>query len=159
LGSSLINQMIQRLRAPLTEKFQVVHLCGQGKTEHYGVDHANYRAFDYVAAELPDLFACTDLVVSRAGSTAIFELLALQKPHILLPLSKQASRGDQIQNATYFAQQGLSTVLYAEQLSTESLLNTIFSVYSELPARKKKLAQVTLPDSSQLIVEKLLSFL
>ena len=51
-----------------------------------------------VAGELPDLFAASDLIISRAGANAICELLALHKPNILIPLSLNASRGDQILN-------------------------------------------------------------
>ena len=55
-----------------------------------------------------------DLVVSRAGATILFEILALEKPNILIPLSKKASRGDQVLNAVSFEKQGLSMVLEEE---------------------------------------------
>lgn len=48
------------------------------------------------------MFAVAELVISRAGANSICELLALRKPNILVPLSKNASRGDQILNANSF---------------------------------------------------------
>ena len=75
-----------------------------------------YAQFEYVKEELKDLFALTDIVISRAGANAICELLALHKPNLLIPLSANASRGDQILNARSFERQGYSIVLEEEEL-------------------------------------------
>ena len=69
-----------------------------------------YKQFEYVKAELKDLFAMADVVISRAGANAICELLALKKPNLLIPLVS-GSRGDQILNAKSFEAQGFSMVL------------------------------------------------
>ena len=53
-----------------------------------------------------------DLVVTRGGANTIFELLAMNKLHIIVPLGKEASRGDQIENAQYFVEKG-----YAETIA------------------------------------------
>ena len=64
-----------------------------------------YVQFEYIQKELCDLLDAADLVISRAGANAICELLALHKPNILIPLSLEASRGDQILNAASFEKQ------------------------------------------------------
>ena len=46
-------------------------------------------------------------------------------PHILIPLSAAASRGDQILNAASFKKQGFSVVLQDEEVNKESLLGAI----------------------------------
>ena len=69
------------------------------------------------------------MVISRAGANAICELLALQKPNILIPLSAAASRGDQILNAKSFNAQGFSYLLEEENVTNESLLTAITTVY------------------------------
>lgn len=56
-----------------------------------------------------------DLVVSRAGSNTVFELLALKKPAILVPLEGR-TRGDQAENASYFQKRGLCRVLRQSEL-------------------------------------------
>lgn len=61
-----------------------------------------YVQFEYISKEMRDLFAMSDIVISRAGANAICELLALKKPNLLIPLSANASRGDQILNANSF---------------------------------------------------------
>ena len=81
-----------------------------------------YCQFEY-NEEMPHLLAA-DLAVSRAGAT-YFELCALAKPNILVPLSKQVSRGDQILNAHSFREQGFSLVIEEEDLTSNTLLEYI----------------------------------
>jgi UDP-N-acetylglucosamine--N-acetylmuramyl-(pentapeptide) pyrophosphoryl-undecaprenol N-acetylglucosamine transferase len=158
LGSSVINTAIRRLLQSLTAKFQVIHLCGQGKLDTKFASFPAYRQFEYIQGELGDVLACADLVISRAGATSIFELLALKKPHILLPLSRQASRGDQIENANYFSKQGLSVVLYSGEFSDEKLLQKINNCYENLAILRKNLCAFKQTDSVQLMVN-LLNFI
>ena len=77
-----------------------------------------------------DLFAISDIVISRAGANAICELLALKKPNLLIPLSANASRGDQILNAKSFQEHGYSSVLFEEDLTPESLLKAVNELYT-----------------------------
>ena len=81
--------------------------------------------------ELKHYFACANVVVSRAGANAICELLALRKPNILIPLGLEASRGDQILNAESFENQGYSYVLQEKDVTSETLLNAVNSVYED----------------------------
>ena len=87
-----------------------------------------YAQFEYVSDNLPDLFAAADLMIARAGANSICEILALRKPNILIPLGRNASRGDQILNANSFAKQGFSVVLEEENVTSESLKTTITDV-------------------------------
>lgn len=75
------------------------------------------------------MFALADLVVSRAGANAICELLALRKPNLLIPLSANASRGDQILNARSFERQGYSVVIEEEQLNSVILLDAVQKLF------------------------------
>ena len=68
------------------------------------------------------------MVISRAGANAICELLALHKPNILIPLSLEASRGDQILNAASFEKQGFSYDIREEELTSEKLLEAVYEV-------------------------------
>ena len=78
---------------------------------------------------------CCDYIISRAGANSIFEFLALKKPTILIPLSKKASRGDQILNSKSFAKEGYSLMIEEEELKDEALYNKIL----ELKKRKNEL--------------------
>ena len=129
LGAQHVNEAIRSILPSLLERFQVVHLCGKGKVDESFYSTPGYYQFDYIDKELKDLFAAADIVVSRAGANAIFELLSLNKPNLLIPLPAGASRGDQILNAQSFKKQGFSMVLPEEELTNESLYLAICNLY------------------------------
>lgn len=146
LGAQSINQAIRAKLSELLTQFNVVHLCGKGKTDET-VTEAGYRQFEYVHSEMGDLLACADIVISRAGANSIYELLALKKPHILIPLPSKASRGDQLQNAEYFSNLGLSCVLQEENLTPESLYKIVVQLNDSINSYQTKLTDYRLPDS------------
>ncbi|WED41848.1 undecaprenyldiphospho-muramoylpentapeptide beta-N-acetylglucosaminyltransferase [Legionella cardiaca] len=127
-GSALLNKVLRESLSFLGEHYQIIHLCGKGKIDSNLLNKNNYCQFEYANEELADLFAASDIVISRAGANALYEILALGKPHILIPLSAKVSRGDQIQNARYFKEQGISTVVEEENLTPQSLLVAIEDV-------------------------------
>ncbi|MFQ9933381.1 MAG: undecaprenyldiphospho-muramoylpentapeptide beta-N-acetylglucosaminyltransferase [Lachnospiraceae bacterium] len=130
LGAAAINSIIRESLDELLKTYQIVHLCGNGKIDSSLDNIAGYKQFEYVKGDLKDLFAMSDIVVSRAGANAICEIQALKKPSILIPLSAKASRGDQILNAKSFKNQGFSEVIEEENLTKELLLDTINKVYN-----------------------------
>ena len=129
LGSVVVNNAIRSILPELLKDFHVIHLCGKGKMDDSLKSLKGYVQFEYIQNQLKDLFALTDIVISRAGANAICELLALRKPNLLVPLSANASRGDQILNARSFEHQGFSVVLEEEDLSKDTLLNSIYKLY------------------------------
>lgn len=131
-GSEKINQAVRNSLDDLLAEFQIVHICGYDKIDS-AFDQAGYKQFEYVNEELKDLFAAADFILSRAGSNAIFEFLALRKPMLLIPLSKQASRGDQIINAESFMEQGYARVLEEEKMTEELLVHELFQLKEKSP--------------------------
>ena len=129
LGAVAVNNAVREALPELLKDFQIIHLCGKGKMDESLKDVEGYCQFEYIKNELRNLFALADLVISRAGANAICELLALHKPNLLIPLSANASRGDQILNARSFERQGFSLVLEEEQLTKETLLNAVKTLY------------------------------
>lgn len=130
LGSKKINEAVRSVLPELLEDFQIIHLCGKGNVEQHLQGIVGYAQFEYAKEELTDMFALSDLVISRAGANAICELLALHKPNILIPLSAAASRGDQLLNANSFKNQGFSYVIEEENVTNESLLATVKEVFA-----------------------------
>ena len=124
LGADQINKIVRQLLPNILERFQVVHVCGEGKTDS-SCNYAGYRQFAYLHEEFPDVLAAADLVISRSGANSLYELIVLRKPNILIPLAKAASRGDQISNAEYCREHGFSVVILQEQLTSELLLEKI----------------------------------
>ena len=131
LGSAAINQAVREALPKLLNDFNIVHICGKDKIDNLLLNTRGYKQFEYLKAELKDVFAMADVVVSRAGANAICELLALKKPHILIPLSAGASRGDQILNARSFEAQGFSIVIDEDYLSPDLLTEKVQELYCE----------------------------
>ncbi|MBD8045982.1 MAG: undecaprenyldiphospho-muramoylpentapeptide beta-N-acetylglucosaminyltransferase [Clostridium argentinense] len=130
LGSKFINDIIRENLQELLQKFNIVHVCGKGNISEEHKNVKGYVQFEYVKEELPHLMKAASIVVSRAGANFIFELLALKKPNLLIPLSARASRGDQILNAKSFEKNGYSLVIEEENLNSKILLEKLDELYS-----------------------------
>ena len=153
LGSVIVNNAVRAILPELLKDFQIIHLCGKGKVDESLKDQKEYVQFEYIQEELKDLFALADIVISRAGANAICELLALHKPTLLIPLSANASRGDQILNARSFERQGFSIVLEEEELTNEVLLETIQKLYREKDTYIQAMKSSAQQDSINTIIE------
>ena len=129
LGSVKVNQAVRSILPDLLKDYQVVHLCGKGNLDETLTSMPGYVQYEYMSDPLKHLFAMADIIISRAGANAICELLALQKPALLIPLSAAASRGDQILNAQSFKKQGFCDVLEEEDITNESLYQAVTSLY------------------------------
>lgn len=130
LGAVALNKALRAILPRLTERFNIVHLCGKGKADESYNNIPGYYQMEYAKDEMKDLFAMADVVVSRAGANAICEFLALRKPNLLIPLPASASRGDQILNAKSFVKQGFSLMLDEDtDLTDDSLYETINKLY------------------------------
>lgn len=129
LGSKKINGTIRNNLPKLLAQYQVVHICGKGQLDP-SIHLDGYQQFEYIHDELPNVIASADIVVTRAGSNSIFEFLALHKPMLLIPLSRAASRGDQILNAESFQKAGFAEVLMEEDLTDESFIQSLESLIS-----------------------------
>lgn len=152
-GSKAINDAIRGQLSDLLKEFQVIHLCGKGNLDNRFIGTPGYAQFEYISQQLKDMFALADIVVSRAGANAICELLALRKPNILIPLSAAASRGDQILNAKSFKNQGFSYVIEEENLTKDSLLLAIHTVFRQKDSYQKAMAKSGQIDSIQTIIQ------
>lgn len=140
LGAKAINRVLREALPELLAEFQVIHICGKNNTDPSLDGTRGYKQFEYVSQGLPNLLALADVVVSRAGATSIFEFLALKKPMLLIPLSRQASRGDQILNARSFAARGFALVAEEEELDPQVLIDRVRALYRDKENYKERMA-------------------
>ncbi|MBP3384833.1 MAG: undecaprenyldiphospho-muramoylpentapeptide beta-N-acetylglucosaminyltransferase [Firmicutes bacterium] len=158
LGSVAVNKAVRSILPKLLETYQVIHICGKGNLDESLIGREGYVQYEYVDAPLRHLFAAADMIVSRAGANSICEILALRKPHILIPLSAAASRGDQILNARSFEKQGFSTVLEEEAVTDESLYQAIQNTYDNRQQFIDAMNQSTLSDAVGTITDLIVSY-
>ena len=128
-GSRALNGAVRKHLATLLLRFDILHLCGRGNC----IDRTprGYVQLEY-EQDMGAAYACCDIALSRAGSNAVFELIALKKPALLVPLA-HASRGDQAQNAAYFAKKGLCAVL--EEEKPDALPSALLCLYGNASIR------------------------
>lgn len=155
-GSVVLNNAVRSILPKLLPDFQVLHLCGKGKSDP-GIRLDGYVQMEYANKEMKDFLAMADVVISRAGANAICELLALRKPNLLIPLSKNASRGDQILNANSFKAQGFSAVLEEEEITEDSLYQALMEVYNNREAYVDAMKEKQSEDSTTMIGKLLVS--
>lgn len=151
-GATTLNTCVRQVLDTLCEYFQVIHLCGKGKIDASFANRKGYCQFEYANEEMADFFAASEIVISRAGANALYEILALAKPHVLIPLSQKVSRGDQVQNARYFQSQGISVVVSEETLTPETLLAAIEEVKTNREKIVEKIKALSIESATLKII-------
>ena len=125
LGAKFLNDIIKQKIDDILKHFNVLNIVGKGNVTC--TDKKGFLQVEFTDMALA--YAVTDIAISRAGSNTMFELLALKKPTLFIPLPKAQSRGDQIENAEFIKQNNLSMVCYQEQITKDNILHLINELY------------------------------
>ncbi|WP_440071526.1 UDP-N-acetylglucosamine--N-acetylmuramyl-(pentapeptide) pyrophosphoryl-undecaprenol N-acetylglucosamine transferase [Streptosporangium sp. OZ121] len=141
-GSRQINTMVEAILPALLSRAQVIHQCGPGWIAQFTRTAAalpvavrdRYRPVPYVGAELADVFAAADVVVSRSGAGTVAELTAVGKPSVLIPLVPSAA-DEQRQNARYLAEAGAARALLEDGPTADHLLAELDALLRDPRAR------------------------
>ena len=153
-GSKKINSAIVENSDRLLEKYDILHICGNDNTT--AIKRSGYVKKEYLTDMAP-AYAAADLAVSRCGSNTAFELIAMGIPTLFIPLSKKASRGDQIENAEYFRERGLAAVLNEENL--DDLVPRIEKLYGSKNVLKEKMMRSKVDNADKKIADILKNYL
>jgi len=152
-GAQAVNEALRGALPELLPRMDVLHLTGRGKLAQELMGTPGYFQAEFVDSGLNDLLAAADLVLSRAGATAIGEFLALKKPMLLVPYPKGASRGDQILNAADYEQRGLALVLPQQDLNPETLTDRLFELLERSEEIRAKQALEPNADGTEAILQ------
>ena len=156
-GAKSLNEVLRKSTPKLTEKVNIVHLCGKGNLDPAMDSVKGYKQFEYLYDELPDYLALADCIMSRAGSNAIHEFLALNKPMLLIPLPLSASRGDQILNAESFKARGDALVLEQANLNEDTLIAKIDELIEKAPDIVKNMKANPTSDGTSTVLDVILT--
>ena len=141
LGAKSLNDAVEKNFEAILNKYQLIHISGKNGY-NAKLHHKGYQQYEYVDAELKDLMALADIVVSRAGSNSIFELASLHKPMILVPLPAKSSRGEQSLNAQSFVDKGYAEIIKDEDIANpDILLPMLDKVYQNREEYSRNMAQ------------------
>ena len=152
-GAQSVNACLRKVIPDLTPDFDVAHICGKGNLDAELEGTPGYKQIEFLDAELPDVLACTDLVLSRAGANALCEFQALGRPMLLIPYPKGASRGDQILNAKSLEKRGLCRVLLQENMTPETMVKEIRETWAERDALTEALRNAPPANGTNRVLE------
>lgn len=169
LGAERINNLILRCLDELLPHYRIFHQVGPDRkdttvqTAQSLITNPELQSRYFVAERLEanmvnNLLSAASVVISRAGSTTLFEIALHGKPSIIIPIPEDISR-DQRSNAYAFARSGAATVLEEHNL-TESLLTSEINSIIGNPTRAAEMGaaatRFALPDAAEKIAQLLL---
>ncbi len=152
-GAQSVNACLREALEELTRTFDVLHICGKGNLDESLDGRPGYCQMEFVDADLPDVLACADMVLSRAGANALCEFQALGRPMLLIPYPKGASRGDQILNAKSLQKRGLCHVLMQEDMTKDSLEQAVLDTWADRDALTEALKNAPPADGTKRVLE------
>ena len=145
-GSQRINDLVLNILPQLLNNFQIIHQTGSKNFKQVETEarimiqkplEKYYHPFPFLnETELKHALKTSDLVVSRAGSGSIFEIAAVGKPSILIPLPESA-QNHQIKNAYAYHNSGGCIVIEEKNLTPHFFLERLKYLLSESDELKK----------------------
>lgn len=136
-GAKVFNDFVSQ-NPDLTQRYNVINLTGDSSLNSLS---RNLYRLDYATDRYLPLLELADVVVTRGGSNTLFELVAMQKLHVIVPLGKAASRGDQLENAAYFEKKGYATVLQEDELTLNKLEEAVTLLVSQEESYRSAMSQ------------------
>ncbi len=147
LGAVKINNTLWSALTQLIPKYQVVHICGHGKSgkvlSNFLLDklQESYVEYEYMGKKLAHIYAISDLIISRAGANSLAEIEALGVPAIIVPLPGKYTRGDQVDNAKYFyaKDKRRHKIIKNEKFTSKALVDAVeeLTKFKHRPVKKE----------------------
>lgn len=175
-GAQRINNVILEALLDLLDLFEIIHQCGQNNLKEVETlsnfilekDQSKkiyYHLYGFLDEDqLKHAYKVADLVISRAGSGSIFEILANGLPSILVPLP-EAAQDHQRENAYIVERYGAGIVIEQINFKRHFLVNKLHFLFSHpeiLQEMKNNTQRLARPNSAydiaQIIVNELKTY-
>jgi len=150
---------------PIRDKIKIVHMSGS--VDQYDLiltySKKGFRAKVYQFIEdIGKELRLADMVVSRSGAGAVFEIALAGKPSILIPFPF-AANNHQLTNARYLGDAGAALVFLEEDLGdgrqfAEAILD-LFNHPKKLEEMGKKARSLAMPKAGEIIVDEIYQML
>ena len=134
-GARAINQAMTGAMAELSTRIPGIKLLHQTGERDYDTTVAAYEKLGVLVEvykfmdNMPAMFACVDLIVSRAGASTVAEIAAAGKPSIFVPFPKAAD-DHQRRNAEAMQTAGAAVMLEERDLTPAELADGIADLLS-----------------------------
>lgn len=169
-GAQRINDKILDALIDLLKIYEIIHIAGprnidqiakEAKISAPTADLEYYHPLGFVDERaMANIYAAVDLIVSRAGSGSIFEIAAVKKPSVLIPLPESA-QNHQLKNAYAYAQTGAALVIEEGNFTSHLFLEKIgdlFNLPETMAAMREAASQFSRPQASRMIAEYLVKY-
>ena len=133
-GARQVNQLVFENIDFLCQNFIVVHQNGLlNADDNRSAELAKkypeeYKPYNFIYEQMPDVLSAADLILSRAGANSIWEAAVLLKPMVLVPLCGSGTRGDQVDNAEFFKSRGAAEVLLGAEADSQHLKTALIKM-------------------------------
>jgi len=146
-GAERINTFVLERIPELIKEFQVLHQVGVQNFQSYknefeflygkaAQDITNrYKFFPYFNENLPNAYAASDIVISRAGASAIFETAYFGKPAMLIPIPESANN-HQVENAYAYEAFGAAMVIEEKNFLPSLVINELKAIVADKTRRE-----------------------
>ncbi|MDD3861847.1 MAG: undecaprenyldiphospho-muramoylpentapeptide beta-N-acetylglucosaminyltransferase [Candidatus Gracilibacteria bacterium] len=150
-GADQINKLVRSNLDELLKKFQIVHVVGRGNLD-IGIHKTGYKQYEYLDENLKDVYAICDLMISRGGANSLAEMALLKKKAVVIPLSTETSRGDQIENSRVFVRK-LGWSMLSGNVSKQDFIDAVFLAFNN----PTKITGNEIPNGTDEIVQLILN--
>ncbi|MGA1862970.1 undecaprenyldiphospho-muramoylpentapeptide beta-N-acetylglucosaminyltransferase [Deferribacter thermophilus] len=163
-GSRIINHTFVAIAKKLLEEgYEIFHQTGDklyeetlGLYEKEGISQSDSLKITPFIEDIVSAYKWADIVISRAGAGAVFELLYSKRVGIFVPL-KIAADNHQYFNALYAKEKGVAEIILEDELNNEKLLESIHDIGKNYPLYIEQFKKIKKLESAELIVKEMLS--
>lgn len=172
-GSEFLNNLILDSLSDLLEFGQVVHQTGE---KHYKDVYfvaegkllskvkkekiKDYHPFPFIPSdEILNLIKISDLIISRAGAGTIFEISAVGKPSILIPIEEKVAGKHQLENAYEYSKYGSCFVLEEKNAKPHLLVSLVKEIFEKpelIETMQKGALEFSKPDAGEKLAKLIL---
>ncbi len=170
-GAVALNDFVLSIINPLLASYEIIHVCGKKNYDALekeattaitpGLENGYHLYPSLNEIELKHAYKACDFIISRAGSGSIFEIAAVGKPSILIPLPSSAN-GHQSKNAYQYAATGAAIIIEQENLSPHFFmekLSYLLAHTEELESMKTRALEFAKPLAAKAIAREILEYL
>ncbi len=170
-GAQRINDKILDILPEFLKDFEIIHQSGAKNFEQTRAEakmiiskelEKYYHIFPFLnEKDLINSYICSDLIVSRAGAGSIFEIAAIAKPSILIPLPESA-QNHQIKNSYVYADTGASIVIEESNFTPHFFLGKLkylFSNSEKMSIMSENAKKFSKPKAGNIIAQYLIEYL
>ncbi len=170
-GAKKINETVLSALTDILEKFQVIHIAGSKNYKELKMkieelklkNHSRYKVYPFLDEALKDAYALCDAMVSRAGANSLSEIIALEKPSIVVPISDSAGNHQQ-ENGKFFAEKETLIMIEEKDLTKKIFVEKLFSLLTGGKNREEIIGNIRQynksfkKDAARVIAEEILNY-